>query len=80
MSRVVIEDCYRQNARLGCCVWATSRDLAGHVARVFGHDFAERVALDRPLCPTLTLSFSLTRSSTNPPWVARTVCPAVAIT
>ena len=25
-------------------------------------------------CPTLTLSFSLTRSSTNPPWVARTEC------
>jgi len=38
-SRAVIEDNHQRNARLGCCVRATSRDLAGYLARVFGHYF-----------------------------------------
>src|SRR5215467_9548827 len=59
MSRVVIEDSYQRNARLGCCVGATSHDLAGHPARVFGHYFAKRVALDSNLLPGFDLVVQL---------------------
>ena len=79
MCHVVIEDSYQRNARLGCCVWATSRDLAGHPARVFATTSPNVLRWMATFCPILTLSFSLTRSSTNPPWVARTVCPLLAM-
>src|SRR5262250_3754864 len=77
MSRVVIEDAYQRNTRLGCCVWAASHDLTGNPARVFGHYFAKRVALDGNLLPDFDLVVQLDQKLNESAMSCKDSVPAV---
>ena len=69
--RLVEKDNCKDVAGLGCRVAAQDCHLAGDAAHVLRNHLAEGVALNGQLLPGSTLSLSLTRCSTSPPWVAR---------
>jgi hypothetical protein len=67
--RAIIKDSQQQGARLGGCIGAANRDLAGHFAGVFCDDFPECVALDGNLLPDFDLVVQVDQKLDKAAWL-----------
>src|SRR4029077_15638205 len=73
----IIQESQQQRARLGGCVGAANRDLAGHFAGVFHDDFTECIPLDGDLLPSLDLVVQVDQKLDEPAVGRKNEVPAV---